>query len=212
MPRRKAITQSAHYGATVQTYKEDARSLVWRMAGGHVAKRFVHSPVRQRATLLVGRHPAQLEWRANRTLRAAGVAVVPIVDGGIERVGVGSHVWLVTPWMGESLQHVIRDRAEGLRADAVLAAAALTRRLLEAGLVFRDLKPSNIVLDAEGRAHLLDVGSVRATRSPKRIAAMLAVMDRVLARDGADEALRRRYAEAVGDVETLSSRERVPSR
>jgi tRNA A-37 threonylcarbamoyl transferase component Bud32 len=179
--------------------------MVWLMAcraggeGDYVGKRFVHNPVRQRAALLVGRHPAQLELRANRALRAAGVPTVPIMDCGIEPAGAGCHVWLITPRLGESLQRRLREDgcAEAQREGLMLAAAALTRRLLEAGFTFRDLKPSNIVVDAQGRGYLLDVGSVRHTTSPARVASMLSVMERVLTRDGVNEALRRRYVEAV---------------
>lgn len=203
--RRKAVSRSAYFGPTVRTYKHDGRSMVWLMARDtgdereYVGKRFVHNPVRQRAVLLVGRHPAQLELRANRALQAAGVPTVPIVDCGIEPVGAGCHAWLITPWRGDSLQRRLREpgRSAAQQEDLMLAAAALTRRLLAAGFTFRDLKPSNIVIDAQGQAYLLDVGSVRHTTAPARVSAMLAVMERVLIRDGVDESLRRRYVEAV---------------
>lgn len=175
--------------------------------GTYVAKRFEYTPVRQRAALLVGRHPAQLELARNTALRAAGVPVAPIVDAGIEPAGAGCHVWLVTPWLGDTLQRRLRAEhaSDAQRERWVDAAAALTHRLLRAGYTFRDLKPSNIAFDEREQAHLLDVGSVRATTAPKRVAKMLATMDRVLARDGVSDALRRRFTQALQQAQTFTA-------
>lgn len=190
-------------------------------ASAYVVKRFEYAPLRQRLALTLGLHPAQRELRWNQALRAAGVPAVPIVDAGYEPVrrratqpvaaaeaapeaeapdaGCGCRAWLVTPWLGASLQGLIRDASvsESRRREAVAAAAGLTRTLLRAGFTFRDLKPSNIVIDTGGTAHLLDVGSVRATTAPGRVARMLATMDRVMRRDGASDALRRAFAAEV---------------
>ncbi len=211
--RRKAVAQSPFYGQVLETYKSDGRSCVWSMrsdAGVHVVKRFVYTPARQRAGLWLGADPAQRELRQNRALQRAAVPVAPIVDAGVERPGAdasggaglscGCHVWLMTPQIGRSLQHLLKyaEADDAQRERWIDAAAALTCQLMNAGFTFRDLKPSNIVIDEDGEALLLDVGSVRRSRSSQRVAKMLALMDRVLARDGVNETLRRRYAGGVG--------------
>lgn len=214
VPRCRPLTQSPYHGSAAVTYKHDARSCVWRMGAGasargdHVAKRFVYSPLRQRLGLWSRLHPGLLELAGNRALRRAGVAVVPIVDTGFERaapMGLGCRFWLITPTLGESLQQRLRAASdppsaedEAQRERWIMAAADLTRQLLEAGFTFRDLKPSNIVFDAADRPHLLDVGSVRATTAPDRVAKMVATMRRVLIRDGVSAAMADRFIEAVG--------------
>ena len=202
--RAKPVTQSACFGPTRTIYKQDRRSEVWHMSGAsgdYVAKRFLHSPLRQRAALWTGLHPAQLELRRNAALQRAAVPVVAIVDVGIEmqRAGGGCHVWLITPRLGESLHRLLvrEDVSDAARRRWLSAAATLTCQLLRAGFTFRDLKPSNIVIDEAGAARLLDVAGVRRGTPRRRVAHMLALMDRVLTRAGMDEAMRRHYADEV---------------
>jgi hypothetical protein len=204
--RHRTLAEAGLAGPVVEEFKRDDRSVVWRVerAGGpRVVKRFVYAPLRQRLSLLVGRHPGQAELKWNRALRGAGVPVVPVVDGGIEPAGLGATVWLATPLAGASMQRLIREEAtRRTHGEALISAAAdLTRALFAAGFWSRDLKPSNIVIDDDGRALLIDVGSARHAPAGPAAAATtartLAVMDRVLARDGVDEPLRRRYAQLV---------------
>ena len=188
-------------GPESAVYKHDARSRVWRIdrpEGPVVVKRFEHHPWRQRLALMLGRHPAQLEHRANRRLCDRGIRVAPIVDYGIEKAGLGARAWLATRWVGASLQRRLVDRPDTGEAHRLIdAAAELTRDLLAAGLTFKDLKPSNMVIDVAGRAWLIDVGSVRADVSPRAVERMLGVMDRVLARDQAPRPWRQRFLEQV---------------
>ena len=190
-------------GPPAETYKGDTRSRVWRVDhathGPVVVKQFVYQPARQRVSLAVGVHPAQLEAARNHQLQEAGVPVVPLIDGGEERCGFGGRVWLATPFVGASLQRRITDSAvDDVRVSELIdSAAMLTRRLLKAGYTFKDLKPSNIIIDDAGAMHLIDVGSAKPSTREKHIVRMLAVMDRVLKRDGIQQALCERYRRSV---------------
>ncbi|MFI4859534.1 MAG: hypothetical protein ACIAXF_02510 [Phycisphaerales bacterium JB063] len=191
-------------GEALEVYKSDARSRVWRVdhatLGPVVVKQFVYRPVRQRVSLVVGVHPAQLELARNAQLAQSGVPVVPIVDCGEARAGLGGRAWLATRVMGASLQRLLTGGGsdEGRAGELIDAASALTGRLIGAGYTFKDLKPSNIVVDGEGVMRLIDVGSARPDTSGKQVVRMLAVMDRVLKRDGVGRALRERYRDALG--------------
>jgi len=202
-PTRQRTLDDAGLGASpLSTFKADARSHVWVVdapPGQRVIKRFEYSRLRQRLSLLLGIHPGRRELKCNRRLRAAHVRVVPIVDAGIEGRGLGCKVWLATPLTGSSLHHLLTaaDGDTESRGRLIDAAACLAADLIRAGYWFKDLKPSNIVIDASGDAWLIDVGSARPARRPAHTARMLAVMDRVLLRSGADAALRRRFDASV---------------
>jgi hypothetical protein len=187
-------------GEEVELFKADARSRVWRVdtdAGPRVVKRFEYRPLRQRGVALIGLHPAQIEVRRNRAMQRDGVPVVPVESAGAERCGIGIRSWIATPFAGTSLQHRLATATGAERAAQVDTASRLTIDLIRAGYTFKDLKPSNIVVDDEGRARLIDVGCARRSVRPRAIERMLAVMLRVLSRDGVDEGLRRRFEEPV---------------
>ena len=201
--RPRSLAEAGLAGEPVEVYKQDARSRVWRVElatlGPVVVKRFEYTPSRQRVSLIVGTHPGQHELKRNRQLAAAGVPVVPILDAGEERAGLGGRAWLATPLIGTSMQRAITDPATTASQLELLIdqAATLTRQLLDAGYTFKDLKPSNIVLDDAGQMHLIDVGCAKPDTSKKQTTRMLAVMDRVLKRDGLDRELRERYRKKV---------------
>ena len=200
--RQRTLDDAGLGAAPLNTFKADARSRVWVVdapPGQRVIKRFEYSRLRQRLSLLLGIHPGRRELKCNRRLRAADVRVVPIVDAGVEGRGLGCRAWLATPLTGSSL-HLLLIEAHGdteNQGRLIDAAARLAADLIRAGYWFKDLKPSNIVVDASGDAWLIDVGSARPTRKPAHTARMLAVMDRVLLRSGADAALRRRFDASV---------------
>lgn len=200
--RQRTLDDAGLGAAPLNTFKADARSRVWVVdapPGQRVIKRFEYSRLRQRLSLLLGIHPGRRELKRNRRLRAADVRVVPIVDAGVEGRGLGCRAWLATPLTGSSL-HLLLIEAHGdteNQGRLIDAAARLAADLIRAGYWFKDLKPSNIVVDASGDAWLIDVGSARPTRKPAHTARMLAVMDRVLLRSGADAALRRRFDASV---------------
>ena len=190
-------------GQAEEVYKNDPRSKVWRVEhktlGPVVVKQFTYNPVRQRLSLIVGVHPAQLELARNQQLQAARVPVIAIIDGGEERAGFGGRCWLATPQVGTSLQRLLTtpNIDEQRAIDLIDQAATLTRTMLDAGYTFKDLKPSNIVIEGAGDAYLIDVGSAKPDTTSKQTQRMLAVMDRVLKRDGVSNALRERFQEQI---------------
>jgi hypothetical protein len=205
--RRRTLDDAGLDSAPIRTFKADARSRVWLVdapQGRRVIKRFEYSPLRQRLALLLGLHPACRELRCNRRLHAAQVRVVPVIDAGVEGRGLGCRAWIATPLAGTSLHHRLQDpeAQTGGRGRLIDAAARLARDLIQAGFWFKDLKPSNIVIDDAGDAWLIDVGSARPARKPSDTERMLAVMDRVLVRAGADETLRHRFGDTVQQTVT----------
>lgn len=193
-PRRRAAAPGAARG---EVLKLDGRSRVWIERDGpapRVVKRFEAAPRRQRLRLWLGLHPAQQELRWNRRLRRMGVPVVPVIAAGHEPVGLGTRAWLATPWWGDSLHHRLRAAAGDAAAVERLldAAAPVIAALAARGLRFRDLKPSNIVIDEQGRAALIDVGGMRRGGGDRDLPRMLEVLERRLERLGVDADLRRR--------------------
>lgn len=213
----------------IEVFKEDRRSRVWLVHSaslGRVAiKRWEYSPWRQRAARLVGLHPGQREWRSNRRLAVLGIAVVPVLAGGVVRGWLGDRYWLATPLWGRSVQRWLtrgRGPTWAARRRGILGLARMADRLLHRGLVFRDLKTSNVIADAGGQVWLIDVGSVRRSVSRGPRLRMLAMLDKTAAGDGATRADRVRFLRALvgawpelGDVRAaakaiLAARERLP--
>lgn len=200
--RYRGLAEASLDGSAIETFKSDQRSRVWSVdaAGGTVVvKRFEFAPIKQRLSALIGRHPAQLELSWNQKLRNAKLPIVPIVDGGIEPCRLGCRVWLATLRAGTSLQRLLqRGRSDEAQCSAAInAAAQLTVSLIDAGFWFKDLKPSNIVIDVSGEAWLIDVGSARRSNHRQNVDRMLIVMQRVLLRDEVNEDLRERFASTV---------------
>ena len=209
--RRRSLAAAGLDGPPVARYKADARSAVWAVALGNgsdaaseadwwVIKQFTYSPLRQQLGLRLGLHPAQRERRGSALLARAGIPAVSVAAGGYRPAGTGGVVvWLATPWAGRPLHAVLRDStlAPDDHRAAIDAAAGLTRRLIETGLWFRDLKPSNVILDETGRARLIDTGSVERARRRARVERMTATMQRVLSRQHIDPRLIERYRQMV---------------
>lgn len=190
----------------VEVFKSDRRSHVWLARhpdlGKVVVKRFEYAPWRQRLGAWIALHPAQRERRMNRRLASTGVAVVPIIRHGTQRSWHGIRVWLMTPLWGKSLQRRLTQGggvAWPVRRRIVTGIIDIIDRLLRRGLVFRDLKTSNIVADGEGQVWLIDVGGVRR-RSESRILAMLAMLDQTAARDGATRSDRLRVLRRIAKL------------
>jgi tRNA A-37 threonylcarbamoyl transferase component Bud32 len=155
----------------VEVYKHDARSRVWRIdtPGGlsFVIKQFEYNPFKQRLAALLWMHPGQRErWCCDR-LYKAWIPVVPIIASGKIRDGTGMKLWLATPYMGKSLYNLIHhgELSDAEQRGRVLdAVGVLTGGLVRKGLFNRDHKASNIIIDGEDRAWLIDVGAIRFRR------------------------------------------------
>lgn len=174
-------------------YKQDRRSKVWLAPStgddpeAVVIKRFEYSPIRQRLAKMFGVHPAQREARVNRWLASKGIAVVPIIASGCQRVGLGGKLWLATPKRGRSLQCLLREDlplSGPLRQAVIESVGRLAGQLLGAGVFFKDLKTSNILIDEAGQAWLIDVGSARPMVLYGRADRMLAMLEKTAAQDG----------------------------
>jgi len=159
---------------------------------------------------------ARLHAVRPRTLEDAGLGAAPMRTF---KADARSHVWLVDAVEGRrvikrfvycplrqrlALLLGIHPGRRELACNRLLGAARVrVVPIVDAGVEgrglfwFKDFKPSNIVIDEAGEAWLIDVGSARPAQKPSDTKRMLAVMDRVLARAGADAALRRRFGDSV---------------
>jgi serine/threonine protein kinase len=176
-------------------YKHDARSRVWRIdaPGGRsfVVKRFEYNPLRQLLALLLRIHPGQREKRAYAWLTGAGVRVVRIVAAGVSRRGLGVCYWLATPYVGKSLHNLIYhdDLNDAASRSAVLeAAGGLTADLIHYRVFNRDHKASNILIDQDRQAWLIDYGATRRLDSPDQAGRMFTSLRANLTEAGATEA------------------------
>lgn len=190
----------------VQVYKHDARSRVWRIDApdgqSFVIKRFEHSPLRQRIAAGVRLHPGQRESRMADRLESAGIPVVPIIATGEQPVGVGIHLWLATPQMGISLHNLFNQGhlTDPERRSRVLdAAGRLTGQLIARHWFNRDHKASNIVIDGQDQARLIDVGAVRRGRGRAGAGRMLTNLSQTLTQAGATPSDIARLLKAVSD-------------
>lgn len=109
----------------------------------------------------------RLETRRVAALQHANI--VPLLDHG---EGNG-RLFLVMPFYPSALREVLRERGTLSLAETV----AITRQIAvgleyahQHGLIHRDVKPENILLDGEGRALLTDFGISKAAPSaPERL-------------------------------------------
>jgi serine/threonine protein kinase len=127
--------------------------------------------------------------------------VVPLYEAGED----GGTIYIATRWVdGTELGTLIDndgplDPDRAARITAQLAAALETAH--EKGLVHRDVKPSNVILTAEGHAYLTDFGLVkRAETAPglTRADQMLGTVDYV-----APEQIEGSEADARSDIYSL---------
>ena len=99
---------------------------------------------------------------ARRLARLTHPGVLPVHDVGVE----GSIVYVVTELIdGESLaERIERERPAPIESARLVATVAdVLQHAHEQGFVHRDIKPGNILLDAEGRVCLADFGIAQSS-------------------------------------------------
>ncbi len=103
---------------------------------------------------------------AERVVKLKHPSIVPVLDFNEER----GLLYLIMPLLKESLRDRL-EREHGLpQSDAVAIARQIAAGLAvahDAGLIHRDVKPENILLDGGGRALLTDFGIARQL-APRR--------------------------------------------
>jgi eukaryotic-like serine/threonine-protein kinase len=109
--------------------------------------------------------PDQLERFRREARSAAGLShphVVTVIDAGED----DGHPYIVLEYVeGETLKHRIRRQGRLPTGEAVAYAIEIGRALETAHaarLVHRDIKPQNVLIDAEGRAKVTDFGIARS--------------------------------------------------
>ncbi len=172
--------------AALEVFKEDRRSRVWRVvdAAGddYVVKLFTDSRLKQTVMAWAGRHPAQLERQWHARLAEQGVAVVPIVDYGVDKRG--QH-WQVSPYAGVSLYNWLRQmdpasaEHQRTRRDLGRSLGRLVARLLAVHVTIRDFKASNLVVGTDGVLRVIDAGSARGGRGVPALARALSMLTKV---------------------------------
>jgi len=99
--------------------------------------------------------------------------LVPVYHAGEEIVDGQRFLYLVMPLLQESLEEVLQRIGKLPPTEAIKLALQVADGLEAAhrhGLVHRDVKPGNILLDAEGQAALADFGLAREMRRPPSVA------------------------------------------
>ncbi|MBI5851295.1 MAG: serine/threonine protein kinase [Planctomycetes bacterium] len=155
---RYEIGERLGEGATAVVYR--ARD---RMLGRFVAIKVYKSTASSTAV----DDPAALEGAALAQLRHANL--VTVLDAGT----LDGHPFLATEWVdGTTFAELLATRRHALRdlvallADAADGLAEVHRH----GLVHRDVKPENVLVDAQGRAKVCDFGFALATRADGDVA------------------------------------------
>lgn len=99
--------------------------------------------------------------------------LVPVYHAGEVSVNGQRYLYLVMPLLHESLETVLKRTSKLPPAEAVRLVLQVADGLDAAhrhGLIHRDVKPGNILLDAEGQAALTDFGLAREVRRSAGVA------------------------------------------
>jgi tRNA A-37 threonylcarbamoyl transferase component Bud32 len=146
-------------------------------AGGFGAVYRAYDPVLEREVALKVPRAAVLETPEARArfLREPKAAarlqhphIVPVFDAGTD----GEHYYIASAFIaGQTLQSLIATDRSDLRQ-----AARIVREIAEAlhyahgkGIVHRDVKPANIMIDGQGQALLMDFGIAHVEESEERL-------------------------------------------
>ncbi|MDQ3874489.1 MAG: serine/threonine protein kinase [Actinomycetota bacterium] len=104
--------------------------------------------------------------RFRREARAAAQLSHPNIVTVIDRGEEGGRPFIVFEYVdGETLKRVVEERGPLPVQDALVIALDVARALAFAhvrGVVHRDVKPQNVLLDGEGRARVTDFGIARS--------------------------------------------------
>ena len=165
----------------IKVFKQDRRCRVWLAQDDTgkrwVVKRFATPSLRQSLQGAVGRHPVQREVLWQGRLQAAGFAVAPISDQGVDDKG---RRYIVTPYLGPTLSEVLPQtpplgakRRHGLTRQV----GALVGRLLALRLYYRNLKTASLVVADDGRVVLIGVGDCRGSKGTPLLAVALGMLE-----------------------------------
>ena len=143
-------------------------------------KRLKFRGLRERLRHMIVPTKMDVEWRMSRALQAAGIATCDVLAVGVRRiVGVPREGFIVVRELPgtTSLREWLAAHPEE-RASMIEPLADVTARLLDAGFYHCDYHAGNILVDADGGLHVVDLHSVRRRRVSRRHAlAMLAMLD-----------------------------------
>ncbi|MEM9459484.1 MAG: tetratricopeptide repeat protein [Myxococcota bacterium] len=168
-PRARAVEVAV--GTTIGRFVIDER-----IGAGGMGQVFrAHDPQLERAVALkVLHHHTDDQDRVRLSREAQAMAalnhpnIVPIFDVGTVTIsGSKSSMFIAMELVeGQTLDRWCHGRRRRRRLDEILAvfrgAGDGLRAAHEAGLVHRDFKPSNVMIDRNGRARVLDFGLARA--------------------------------------------------
>jgi tRNA A-37 threonylcarbamoyl transferase component Bud32 len=143
-------------------------------------KRLKFRGLRERLRHMVVPTKMDVEWRMSRALHAAGIASCDVLATGERRAcGMPREGFIVMRELPgtTSLRDWLGVHAEE-RASIIEPLADLTAQLLDAGFYHSDFHAGNILVDASGGLHVVDLHSVRRRRTSRFHAlAMLAMLD-----------------------------------
>lgn len=106
---------------------------------------------------------------ARRVAALSHPSLIPVYHAGEDTVGGRRLLYLVMPLLQESLDDVLQREGKLPPAEAASLVLQVADGLQVAhakGLIHRDVKPGNILLDAEGKALLADFGLARDIKRP----------------------------------------------
>jgi serine/threonine protein kinase len=94
--------------------------------------------------------------------------IVPIFDAGFE----GQQLYIASAFIeGQTLEKAMQDRPFSLRdaATIIQKLAGALHYAHEQGIVHRDVKPANVMIDSRGEPHLLDFGLARFSEGEEKL-------------------------------------------